>query len=53
MLDNGTASENRYEIIDMKNAAFQYESGKGTITRNTYNKLISGLDLIENELKKE
>ena len=53
MLDNGTASENRYEIIDMKNAAFQYASGKGTITRNTYNKLISGLDLLENVLKQE
>ena len=53
MLHNGTASENRYEIIDMKNAAFQYASGKGTITRNTYNKLISGLDLLENVLKQE
>ena len=28
-----TNAENRYEIIDMKNAAFQYASGKGTITK--------------------
>lgn len=53
MLDNGSLSENRYEIIDMKNTALQYASGNGTVTRDTYNKLISGLDLLENILKQE
>lgn len=53
MLDNGATSENRYEIIDMKNAALQYASGNGKVTKHTYNKLISGLDLLENVLKQE
>lgn len=53
MLDNGATAENRYEIIDMKNTALQYASGKGTITRDTYNKLINGLDLLESLLKQE
>lgn len=53
MLDNGAVAENRYEIIDMKNTALQYASGNGTITRDTYNKLINGLDLLESLLKQE
>lgn len=53
MLDNGATAENRYEIIDMKNTALQYASGNGTITRDTYNKLINGLDLLESLLKQE
>ncbi len=52
MLDNGSLSENRYEIMNMKNTALQYASGNGTVTRDTYNKLISGF-VIENILKQE
>lgn len=53
MLDKGTTSEDRYEIIDMKNTALQYASGNGTVTKDTYNKLIDGLNLLENILKQE
>ena len=53
MLDKGATSEDRYEIIDMKNTALQYASGNGTVTEDTYNKLINGLDLLENILKQE
>lgn len=53
MLDKGATSEDRYEIIDMKNTALQYASGNGTVTEDTYNKLINGLDLLENVLKQE
>lgn len=53
MLDKGATSEDRYEIIDMKNTALQYASGNGTVAEDTYNKLINGLDLLENILKQE
>ena len=53
MLDKGATSEDRYEIIDMKNTALQYASGNGTVTKDTYNKLIDGLNLLENILKQE
>ena len=53
MLDNGSSAENRYELIDMKNTALQYASGNEVISRETYDKLISGLDLLDNLLKQE
>lgn len=48
MLDNGKNAENRYELIDMKGVARAYASGENTsISRETYNKLIEGLELLQ------
>lgn len=48
MLDNGEGAENRYELIDMKGVAKAYANGEDTnINRETYNKLIDGLDLLQ------
>ena len=48
MLDNGENAENRFELIDMKGVAKAYANGEKTnINRDTYNKLIDGLDLLE------
>ena len=53
MLDNGENAENRFELIDMKGVAKAYANGEKTnIDRNTYNKLIDGLDLLEKVIKK-
>jgi poly-gamma-glutamate capsule biosynthesis protein CapA/YwtB (metallophosphatase superfamily) len=53
MLDKGATAENRYEIVDMKNTALQYASGNEVVSRETYNKLINGLDLLEQLLKQD
>lgn len=48
MLDHGKNAENRYELIDMKGVARAYASGENTsISRETYNKLIEGLELLQ------
>ena len=53
MLDNGEGTENRYELIDMKGVAKAYANGEDTnINRETYNKLIDGLDLLQKVIEK-
>lgn len=48
VLDNGTDAENRYELIDMKSVASSYAEGDtSVIDRETYDKLIEGLDKLE------
>ena len=48
MLDNGEGVENRFELIDMKGVAKRYASGeKEGINRQTYNKLVDGLELLK------
>ena len=51
MLDNGEKSENRYELIDMKNTATSYK-GDGTdkISKETYDNLVSGLNRLNKAL---
>ena len=51
VLDNGSESYNRFELIDMKNAAMSYENEKtGNISKSTYNKLIVGLKKLDKML---
>lgn len=53
MLDNGEGTKNRYELIDMKGVAKSYANGEDTnINRETYNKLIDGLDLLQKVIEK-
>lgn len=48
MLYSGKNAENCYELIDMKGVAKAYASGENTsISRETYNKLIEGLELLQ------
>ena len=48
MFDNGEGAENRYELIDMKGVAKAYANGESTnISRETYEKLIDGLELLQ------
>lgn len=50
VLDNGTQSENRFELKDMKKLAIDYEDGNNeTISRKEYDKIIEKLRWI-NEL---
>ena len=53
MLDNGESAENRFELIDMKSTAMEYTNSGSTqtISRETYNKLVKGLNRL-NELGK-
>lgn len=41
--DNGANSENRYQILDIKEEISNYENGNGNINEKTYNKLKQGL----------
>lgn len=53
VLDNGQSAEKRYELIDMKSTASSYASGNTqNIDRETYDKLIAGLDKLEELLAK-
>ncbi len=53
-LDNGLDAQNRYELIDMKGIAKRYASGDiRVVDKNTYNKLLDGLKLLENVVKVE
>lgn len=53
MLDNGQDAQNRYELIDMKGVAKRYASGEETnISKETYNKLIDGLKLLQKVIEK-
>lgn len=52
VLDNGEKAKNRYQLIDMKAVAMAYANGNTSIvSKNTYNKLIEGIKLLENVLK--
>lgn len=52
VLDNGSKTENRYELIDMKGIAKEYASGNTKIVdKKTYNKLLDGLKLLEKVVK--
>ncbi|MGN1270161.1 MAG: CapA family protein [Clostridia bacterium] len=52
VLDNGEKAQNRYQLIDMKAVAMAYANGNTSIvSKNTYNKLIEGIKLLENVLK--
>lgn len=54
VLDNGTKAENRYELIDMKGLAKAYAGGNHAIvTKQTYNKLMDGLKLLEKVISTE
>ena len=51
VLDNGTEAENRIELIDMKGAINSYNPELlNTITRETYDKLVSGLNRLNGVL---
>lgn len=44
VLDNGSKTDNRFELKDMKKLAIDYEDGnKETITRKMYDKIIENL----------
>lgn len=52
VLDSGPKAKNRYKLVDMKGTAKAYANGNTSIvSKNTYNKLIDGLKLLENVLK--
>lgn len=52
VLDNGQNAKNRYQLIDMKGVAKEYASGNTDIVdRKTYNKLLDGLNLLEQVVK--
>ena len=52
VLDNGENAENRYQLIDMKGTAKQYASGDtDIISKEQYDKLLDGLDLLERLIK--
>lgn len=49
VLDRGEKAKNRYELIDMKATAKAYANGnKKIVSKEIYNKLIKGLELLEN-----
>lgn len=51
MLDNGENAQDRFTLIDMKSTATTYDSGSTTtISRETYNKLVSGLNRLNDIL---
>ena len=51
MLDNGESAQNRFTLIDMKSTATTYDSGiTTTISRETYDKLVSGLNRLNDIL---
>lgn len=51
MLDNGENAQNRFTLIDMKRTATTYDSGSTTtISRETYDKLVSGLNRLNDIL---
>lgn len=52
LVDNGAEAENRFELIDMKSTATSYASGNmDGITRDTYNKIINGLNRLNDIVK--
>lgn len=52
VLDSGPKAKNRYKLVDMKGTAKAYANGNiSIVSKNTYNKLIDGLKLLENVLK--
>ncbi len=52
LVDNGAEAENRFELIDMKSTATSYASGNMEgITRDTYNKIINGLNRLNDIVK--
>lgn len=54
VLDNGKKAENRYTLIDMKETAKKYANGDTTeITRQTYDKLIEGLEKLEEIIRRQ
>lgn len=54
VLDNGEGANNRYQLIDMKSVASSYANGnQGSITRETYDKLIKGLNRLNKLLGEE
>lgn len=53
MLDNGEEATNRFQLIDMKATATAYtgeEGGNGGISRETYDKLVDGLNRLNKTL---
>jgi len=53
VLDNGSNSENRYELTDMKKLALDYANGDTSrINRNTYNKIIQKIEWLNNIVNK-
>ena len=51
MLDNGENAQERFTLIDMKHVATTYDSGSTTtISRETYNKLVAGLNRLNEVL---
>ncbi len=54
VLDNGEHAENRYTLIDMKETARKYAAGDTKIvTRKTYDKLIEGLEKLEEIIRRK
>ena len=53
VLDNGIKSENRFELIDMKQVAIDYTNGNTEkITKATYNKIVKKLEWLHNLIVK-
>ncbi len=54
VLDNGKDAENRYTLVDMQETARKYASGETTeITRQTYDKLMEGLEKLEEIIRRQ
>ena len=54
VLDNGKKAENRYTLVDMQETARKYASGETTeITRQTYDKLMEGLEKLEEIIRRQ
>lgn len=52
LVDNGAGAANRFELIDMKSTATSYASGNmERITRDTYNKILNGLNKLNDIVK--
>lgn len=53
VLDKGSGTQNRFELIDMKGVAKEYAGGNTNIVnKKTYNKLLEGLKLLEKVVEK-
>ena len=50
--DNGSDSEERYEVVDVNEEITKYENGKSEISENEYKKLIKKRDEINNKISK-
>ena len=54
MLDRGSQyKENRYKILDMKKEIAMYDTEESNIDKNTYDKLVRGVDRLNSIIQKQ